>query len=136
VVELLLHVRRKPAGKTLDVRCIYILDTSVLTSAASGLSTDRSYEVSFKKLDGLTVTLDARRRVNGGLKNLWSLRVFSEIADYDQSGALPNPMRCLDQPLINIVAETVPVSNPESFLSLVPVVHRKRRNPAEMLLSK
>jgi hypothetical protein len=69
----------------------------------------------------------ARRGVNSGLQNLRSLCVLSKIANYDQSRTLPNPMRRFDQPMIDHVAEAVPVSNPESVLSVIPLVHGSHR---------
>ncbi len=68
----------------------------------------------------------ARGRVNGAFKNLWCLSVLREIANHPQSGLLPDPLCCFDQPMIDRPAETVPVSNPKFFLSLFPLVHRGR----------
>src|SRR5580692_5459697 len=82
----------------------------------------------FEEFDGLGGVHSARGRVNGAFKNLWCLSVLREIANHPQSGLLPYPVCCFDQPMIDRPAETVPVSNPVLFLSLFPLVHRGYRN--------
>lgn len=75
------------------------------------------------------VAHNAGRRVNGGFKNLWTLCIIREIANYHQSRTFPNPMCRIDQPLIDHVSEAVPVLNPQSCLSVFPLVHGSRRPP-------
>src|SRR5437764_527050 len=70
-------------------------------------------------------------RVNGGFKNLRGLCVLSEIANYNEARTFPDPMCCLDQPAIDHLPEAVPVSNPQSRLSVFPLVHGSRRRRIE-----
>jgi hypothetical protein len=135
VIELAIQVNGYRADQTLKIGAVHVGNALVSTKPVNRFPSNRPQEISFEVLNRLVVGHGAGRRVNGRLKNLRSLCILSQVANYHKSRTLPNPVSCLDQPAINHTSEAVAVGNPQSRLSAIQLIHGSRGDRIEQFSS-